>query len=267
MVRYKHNRNSGFSIIELMVALSVFTVGVVAIGYLVIDARRSFSEAGEADVARMLAAEGLAAARTIIDTGFDALPVGGYGLSLSEGAWQLGTGTTVFAGYERRLFITEVDEDLKQVISQVTWTVRGDSVATSSYTTYFSNWQQTNGEAGDLVLDISVATTTATGTKLVGINIENTVNESRLLSDMKVSWSGGAGLLGVTIGGTEVFSAATTSPISSGENIDIADYLLTIGGGPVQIDEVLFDGDVSGSNFVMEFGLQDGSKRKVYIAD
>ena len=83
MLYERHNR--GQSLIEMLFAVAVFTIGVVTIGYLVFDSFTSLRFGKETMQARLLASEGLEAVRTIYEDDFALLESGTYGLALQNG--------------------------------------------------------------------------------------------------------------------------------------------------------------------------------------
>lgn len=251
---------------EIMFAMAVFTVGVVTIGYLIIDALVSLQYGTESARARLLAAEGIEAVESIRDGGFDLVSAGTYGLVLNQGLWKFSTSSDHEGKFTRTITILDSGENYKEVKSQVVWSMFGGSQKSISYTTRLTDWQQTGGEAGGLVLSISDVTLTASGTELVGLSFQNSSEENILITGLTVSWDAPALLARVTIAGTDVFNASSSAPVTSGTAIDITNYNVSAYSGSHFIDAMAFNGDVGSSNFIVSFTLQDGSKKSAYIS-
>lgn len=252
----------GFSLMEILIAMSIFTIATATISYLIIDSEISLRTSIDATKAVGLADEGIEAVRTLRDSDFDNLTEGEHGLGLVEGSWQF-TGVSDDTGsFTRTISVVDVEEGVKKITSSVAWDVSQAREREIVFSTYLSDWKNTGGDAQDLFIDTIGANLTATGTTLVGVNLENTDAEDMTLESMSVEWVGVETLEKVTIGGVEVFAATTT--IDSGDSVDIDDHLLSAGTTD-DLDSVLFSGDVSGSDFMIRFVLSDGSARYAYV--
>ena len=144
----KNKKESGQSLIELLIAMSIFVMAVSVIGFLILDVYLSDKAGREKTIATFLAQEGMEAARSIRDNNWDDLVNGEYGLAISANKWIfegsqedvsdcLGEGT-------RKIIIEEVDIERKKITSQVTWKlteVRSEEV---SLVTYLTNWAQSS---------------------------------------------------------------------------------------------------------------------------
>lgn len=85
MIHQKHQQ--GYSLIELLIAMSIFTIGVATVIFLVLDAGVTSTQGGERTQAILLAQEGLEAVRSIRDSDFESLGNGTHGLVLQNGKW------------------------------------------------------------------------------------------------------------------------------------------------------------------------------------
>lgn len=260
-----YNSQRGQSLMEIVFAIAIFTVGVITIGYLIITALASLHTATLATQARLLAREGLEAVDSIRDGGFDLLSAGTYGLILDQGLWTLASSSDVHGKFSRTITTEDIDINTKEVTSRVSWRVFGVREKTISYTKRFSNWQQTGGEAGTLVVSTENAMRIASSTILTGVSLQNSSDTSITLTKMTVIWDTPPLLERITMNGFDIFTASTSAPKASGTEINIDDYTLEAYSGEHFIDTITFDGAVGGSNFVMRFTLADGSVRSVYI--
>lgn len=257
---------SGQSLIEILFAIAIFTIGVFTIGYLVIDAQSSLQKNIEFTQARLLAAEGIEIVHALRTEDFNQLEAGTYGLSLNGTAWSLVEDEPdETSQFLRTITIDDVSAKVKHVVSTVTWGGAGSTERTLSLESYLSNWTEDTEDASWLSVDTALATTSGAGAEIVGLTVENTGPDEITMTQMVGEWSGVATLRSVTIGGTEVFAVATSSPtgIASGETVDIDDYLLSSGTGVVSIDTITFDSSVAGTAFTLTFTLSDGSIREV----
>ena len=260
-----HNSQRGQSLMEIVFAIAIFTVGVITVGYLIITALASLHSDTLATQARLLALEGLEAVGSIRDGGFELLTTGTYGLVLSDGLWTLASSSDIQGKFLRSITLEDIDVNTKEVTSRVSWNVFGAREKNVSYTTRLSNWQQTGDEAGTLAVATESATLVASSTILTGLSLENTGDSAITLTKMTVNWDTPALLVGITINGFDIFNASTSVPKASGTEINIADYTIGAYSGSHAIDSIVFDGAVDGSNFVILFTMSDGSVRSVYI--
>ncbi|MCA9355887.1 hypothetical protein KC865_05080 [Candidatus Kaiserbacteria bacterium] len=263
----KLKSEKGQSLIEIIFAVAVFTIGVVTIGYLVLDARALLLHASDVDQARWLASEGIEAVVSMQPAGFDLLKPGTYGLALEQGVWTLSPSVNEFGKFTRGVVIDNVDVDIKNITSFVKWNTISGNEKTISYTTHVSNWMQKGGQAGDLDVNIDNALVVASGTALSGLLLNNEGDGEITITEMTLEWDSLSSLQKITIMGQDVFVAPTSSGVHSGEVIDIDDYQLNPVSELHPIDIVRFDGDVSDTDFTARFKLEDGTMKSVYIVE
>ena len=115
------NRTSGQSIAEVIVALAIFTLGVAAVGSMMLDAERTTRARQERERASLLASEGIEAARSIRDGNFDALVSGTYGLVQNNGHFELSGVLDDEDELKREIEVVDIDANTKQVSSTVSW--------------------------------------------------------------------------------------------------------------------------------------------------
>ncbi len=116
----KNNLQRGASLIELLVAIGVFTVGVITILFLVFDSGTATRSGATRTQATLLSQEGLEAVRTIRDNDFTTLVDGTYGIALSAGKWIL-SGTSDITGQFTRIITIApgTDSFSKKITSSV----------------------------------------------------------------------------------------------------------------------------------------------------
>lgn len=261
-----HTTQRGQSLIEVVFAITIFTIGVVTIGYVLLDSLVSLEYATESTQARLLASEGIEAVRSIRDSGFDTIPAGTYGLFVDGGLWTLVSAPDVMEKFQRTIVIDDIDKDTKNITVRVAWSMFERSEKSISYTTRLTNWMQTGNERGMLAVSTVNATLFASSTELAGLSFENTGDTDISITRMTITWNSEALLTEIVMGGIEVFGASTSAPVSAGADIDISDYSIPAYTGFHPIDMIRFDRSVENLNFTIAFTLDDGSTRYVYIS-
>jgi len=139
-MRFKGNQN-GQSLIEIIVALGVFLVLVGSVGYLVYDTYLLGRDADERTQAVFIAKEGLEAARSIRDSDWNDLATGDHGITITGGNWVFSGTNNVIGKYTRSITVSDVAQDEKEVISEVTWNFQKNETRTVTLTSYFTNWR------------------------------------------------------------------------------------------------------------------------------
>ncbi len=86
----KYIASSGHSVVELLIAIAIFTIISSAIIFLTLDSEIASQKDAERTRAILVAQEGLEAVRSIRDKDFASLTNGTYGLILQNGKWVLG---------------------------------------------------------------------------------------------------------------------------------------------------------------------------------
>lgn len=129
----------GFSLVEVMLAVSVFAILAIAFSGSFIYGIDAVASGGNHVRASMLADEGLEAVRNIRDENFDALTDGTHGLATSTGEW-------VFFGTEdtqdiftRTVTISSIDNKRKNIVSSVSWR-QGNRDSSVSIVTRLTDW-------------------------------------------------------------------------------------------------------------------------------
>lgn len=250
----------GQSLVEILLAVAVFTLGVVTIGFLVLESFASTQFTQDSLTARLLAQEGLEAVRALRDTSFDAVEVGTHGIAYTAGAWALTPASDVTGKFTRSIVITNIDPEVREVLVTVTW---DDSEVVLA--TQLSNWHQNAGEAGRIDLDLNNAALSASSTHLSGIALINNSGESSTLGEVSIQWSGGGGIAELQLGETTVFSVGSSSAPSSGDIVDISDYEVTNASGYHLLD-VFFTAPIEASEAVVSFIGIDGSRKHARVS-
>jgi type II secretory pathway pseudopilin PulG len=146
---------SGFSILEIVLAMGLFAIIVVGAVSVVTQAFSSVRLGEEETKATFLAAEGLEAVRAIQERDFWSLVPGTYGVSNTEGYWDFSGAQDELGKYTREIIVSDIYRDgsgnivesggtldlyTKRVTARVTWdfsAVRQNEVSLPSYFTYW----------------------------------------------------------------------------------------------------------------------------------
>jgi len=147
---------SGFSLVEILLAISVFAIFAVGITYLSLDTLDRDAKVVLNNEALHYAQEGLEVVRNIRDRNFLLLTNGDHGLALADNVWTFGLAPeAVDSFYERRVTISDVyrdidgniaeegtlDPDTKRIDSTISWTQNGVIPRSITLTEYLANWR------------------------------------------------------------------------------------------------------------------------------
>jgi len=251
----------GISLIETILAIAVLSLLLGGISGVFLYGQESTQYSGQLARASFLADEGLEALRSIRNNNFSSLSAGTYGLDSSGGQWSLSGSSDITGIFTREIIISSVDADRFDVTSRITWQRLTRSGEVSGVTR-FTNWAETTGAgagASSIFIDTSAAAlVSGDNTRIGGITIENTGGSDQTITEMIVSWTGGANgndLREVVIDGGSVWSGN----VSSGTTIDITDTLIASGAGAYDIDYIDFKKSISGGTVTLTFTLDDAS--------
>lgn len=135
----------GFSLIEVLLAVSIFGLIVTVMVGGLIFGQESAVSAGMRSRAVMVAEEGLEAVRNIRDAGFSNLTDGTHGLSISGSQWILSGPSDATDIFTRVITISTVDANKKQVASTVSWQQNPQRTGQVQAVTYLTNWRASSG--------------------------------------------------------------------------------------------------------------------------
>lgn len=133
-------KNNGFSLLEVILALSLFGLLLTALGGMFFYVNDSVVLAGARARAVMLATEGLEAVRNIRDADFSSLSPGTHGLAISSNQWIFSGVSDTTDIFTREIIITNIDAERKSITTNVTWAQNLQRSGTVSFTTYLTDW-------------------------------------------------------------------------------------------------------------------------------
>jgi hypothetical protein len=251
------SRITGQSLLEIMVAIAVFAMGVVTIAYLLFEGQSVHLDNALSLRARMLAQEGIAVAGSLLARDFEAVPEGVYGINSD---YSLAEGGDTEGGFEREITVTGAGEN-KKVAARVGWQGFGGRERSISIETLFSDWRQRSGAAKEL--NVHTDAVSSTGASLSGITFGNAGASDIAIEALEVEWNGDSAVSSVMMDGASLFAASTTTvPVGSGGEVDITDFAV-----PAHSDhamEIAFT-DTVPADLLIVFVLNDSSRRYVHI--
>ena len=132
---------SGFSLVEVLLSVSVFGLIVTALVGGLIYGQQSTALSGARARAAILADEGLEAVRNIRDENYANLTDGTFGLAISGNQWNFSGASDTTDVFTRTIAIYAVDANRKMVTSAVTWQQNPQRSGLAQTVTYLTNWR------------------------------------------------------------------------------------------------------------------------------
>lgn len=258
---YQLQTSNGFSLVEVILASSVFVLLVTALIGAYLYGQESTALAGNRARAAMLAEEGLEAVRNIRDADFTILTSGSKGLVISSNQWMFSGGSDVADIFTRSTVISPVGgaaSNKKNVTVDVTWQQNSQRTGTISLVSRLTNWQATNMASIFSANTSGAAIDGADNTNVIGITIQNIGDIPIVVNSIKTEWSGAPGgtkINAIRIGGITVWSGSDVS----GKTQDITDVTLSVGASPTAINFFDFSKNMTGATLTLTFTMSDGT--------
>jgi prepilin-type N-terminal cleavage/methylation domain-containing protein len=135
----------GFSLLELLLAVAIFSITSYAITVMLIDAGVSTRVSQERTIALSYAKEGIEATRSIRDFSWDLLTIGEHGLD-NSGATStfIDEFDSIDDKYIRIISISDIEPvnpSVKNVSVAVGWEASPDRIVSVVLDTIFTNWK------------------------------------------------------------------------------------------------------------------------------
>ena len=135
------NRQAGFSVIEVLLAATVFGMLVTAMIGSIVYGRSSAAESGNHQRATLLAQEGVEATRNIADAAYANLVDGTFGLVQNGTQWTLsGSSDVTGSFFTRTVAVSTLSTNHRLITSTVTWPQTGGGTGSVVLTTRITNW-------------------------------------------------------------------------------------------------------------------------------
>ncbi len=166
MLNKKILKNLGFSLLELILAIAVFSLGSYAVATLLIDSNTSTRSGLERTEALSHAKEGIEAVRYIRDQDWDNLTNGSHGLDSSSGEWVfvIDTPDLIADKYTRTVSVSDRPDatSTKDISVTVSWSLTPSRISSVSLNTILTNWATTTA-GGGIIIDPPAIPFSATG--------------------------------------------------------------------------------------------------------
>lgn len=140
MKREQSHIKSGFSLVEVMLSIAVFTLIITGLAGVYLYGEESTMLAGNRAKATMLAEEGLEAARNIRDPQFSNLIDGTFGLSTTTNQYNLTGSSDTDGFFTRTVNVSTVDTKRKDLSATVTWQQNSQRTGSVTLVSRLTNW-------------------------------------------------------------------------------------------------------------------------------
>ena len=140
MIKVIKNFNKGFSLVELLVSITVFLIFVIAVANTMGSVSKGTRNSANRERANILAEEALEATRNIRDADFANLTNGVHGLSTSGSQWNLSGSSDVTDIFTRVVNVSTVSDNQKKVDVTVSWADTTSPTNSVTSSTYLTNW-------------------------------------------------------------------------------------------------------------------------------
>ncbi len=152
----RYLNQKGQSLLELLIAITVFVIVISGIMLLTLTAHITDRQGTERAAATLLAQEGLEAALSIKNKGWKNLTLGDHGLTNVKNIWEFSDSSDQVDKYTRRISVEAgqrdsngdlvydggtVDFDTKKVVSRVNWEFQPGRASEVVIESYLTNWR------------------------------------------------------------------------------------------------------------------------------
>lgn len=139
---------NGYSIVEILVAMAVFLIGISGAIVLIYNQQFFILDRQQSIYARFLSSEGIEAVKEISKNNWDSLTSGEHGLFFLNGQWQFLGNQDVKDEFVRKIVITDIDLATKKIQSRTTWQGSFDRNLNIELTTILTNWKKVLDSGG-----------------------------------------------------------------------------------------------------------------------
>mgnify|MGYP001572188924 FL=1 len=149
------NSRRGFSLIEAVLAVSLFSLVLLALISAIVYGRESIALSGIRSRALLIAEEGQEAIRNLRDEKFSNLVDGTYGLATSSNQWVLSGTSDVTDIFTRQIQIGTINSHTKIATTTVTWQPKEGRSGQITLTSYLTEWRRAVGGGMLVYADLS----------------------------------------------------------------------------------------------------------------
>lgn len=137
-----NKKNKGFSLLELILAITFFSLGSYAIATLLIDSNISTKLSIERTEALLYVKEGVEATKSIRNNNWSDLTDGNHGLDGSGGSWVFSSSSDYINDkYTRVVGVTSIATSTKQVLVTVEWNLTPTRKSSVILETILTQWK------------------------------------------------------------------------------------------------------------------------------
>ncbi len=135
--------NKGFSLVEILVAMSIFVIFVTATSGALASISRNTRHVANSERATILTEEAIEATRNLRDASpaFASLPDGTYGLSTTSNQWNLSGSSDTEGIFTRFVTISTINGSQKKVVATATWADQTSATNSVTTNTYLTDWR------------------------------------------------------------------------------------------------------------------------------
>jgi prepilin-type N-terminal cleavage/methylation domain-containing protein len=152
MIKIIKNFNTGFSLVEIIVAVAVFLIFLVAVSGLTFGFWKQTRNAVNKERATYLAEEAVEASRNIRDEDFSNLIDGTYGVNVLSNQYVLSGSSDVTDIFTRQITISTINLNQKKIDVLVSWADENSPTNSVAISTYLTDWQKVNLGGGLTIL-------------------------------------------------------------------------------------------------------------------
>lgn len=263
-IENKKNKLNGFSLVEILVSISIFLIFVITLSDIDINTKSQIKNANNRERASFLAEEGLEAVRNIRDDNFSNLIDGSFGISSSSNVWNFSGSSDMADIFTRQINILTINPTQKQITATVSW---NDQILNSNsvvLTTYLTDWKKVTASCNNMANCLSVGTSgisTIGNVQITGITLTNNSTTTSTIDKMTVSWTGGASnnrIVVIRINGINYWTGSQTS----GTLLDITNFNM-ITNTTYPLNYLEFSRNIKNATLSIIFTMTDGSTKTV----
>ncbi len=183
MKKEQSHTNRGFSLVELLISMSIFLIFVSAVYSVSIGTIVQGETSVNRERAIHLSEEGIEASRNIRDANFANLVDGTYGLQINNGVWSYVGSDDSTGIFTREVKISTVNENEKQIEVIVDWSDRVSDSNSVSLVSSLTNWRNIISSSGLTVFkNVINHGGSATPADFAPYEVETTVGTSTVTS-------------------------------------------------------------------------------------
>jgi len=136
--------NKGFSLVEILIAISIFLIIVISITDVSKNFARNAKHVANSERAVVLAEESIEITRNLRDSsdGFANLPDGTHGLVSSGSVWNISGSSDTQGIFTRSTTVTTISPTQKKVDVNITWSDSVSAINSVSTSTYLTTWRE-----------------------------------------------------------------------------------------------------------------------------